>query len=47
MEQIAKGSISAFEGRERLDAVRWLRRVSKHIASITQHFADEVHAVGK
>ena len=47
MEQIAKGSIDVPEGRERLDAVRWLRRVSNHIASITQHFADAVYAVGK
>ena len=47
MEQVAEGSIDVTEGTERLEAIRWLRRVSNHIASITQHFADAVHAIGK
>jgi phosphate:Na+ symporter len=47
MEQIAEGSIDVPEGTERLEAVRWVRRVSNHITSITQHFADAVHAIGK
>lgn len=47
MEQIAEGSVDVPSGTERLEAVRWLRRVSNHIASITQHFADAVHAIGK
>ena len=40
MKQIAEGSIDVAEGTERLDAVRWLRRVSNHIASITEHFSE-------
>jgi phosphate:Na+ symporter len=47
MEQIAEGSIDVPEGTERLEAVRWVRRVSNHITSITQHFAEAVHAIGK
>ncbi len=47
MEQIAEGSIDVPTGTERLEAVRWLRRVSNHISSITQHFADAVQAIGK
>ncbi len=47
MEQIAEGSIDVPTGTERLEAVRWLRRVSNHITSITQHFADAVQAIGK
>jgi phosphate:Na+ symporter len=47
MEQIAEGSIDVPTGTERLEAVRWLRRVSNHITSITHHFADAVQAIGK
>ena len=47
MEKIGEGSIDVPEGTERLEAARWLRRVSNHINSITQHFADAVDAIGK
>ena len=47
MEQIGEGSIDVPEGTERLEAARWLRRVSNHVNSISQHFADAVQAIGK
>lgn len=47
MEDIGKGSMDVPEGTERLEAARWLRRVSNHVNSITRHFADAVQAIGK
>ncbi len=37
IDRIAKGQIDVLTGTERLEAIRWLRRASKHIARITQH----------
>ncbi len=37
MERIASGQIDANVGTSNLEAVRWLRRVSRHITRITQH----------
>lgn len=45
--QIAKGDIDVVQGTARLEAIRWLRRVSKHIARITQHMQQATLAIGK
>ncbi len=37
MEKIARGELDANLGTSNLEAIRWLRRVSRHIARITQH----------
>jgi len=47
MARIASGEIGVPEGTARLQAIRWLMRVSKHIARITQHYAEAVLAAGK
>ena len=46
-EKIASGEMSVIEGTECLEAIRWLRRVSKHIARIMQHYTDSLVASGK
>ncbi|NEQ48117.1 MAG: Na/Pi cotransporter family protein [Leptolyngbya sp. SIOISBB] len=45
--QIAQGDIDVVQGTARLEAIRWLRRVSKHIARITQHMQQATLAIGK
>ena len=45
--QIAQGDIDVVQGTARLEAIRWLRRVSKHIARITQHMKQATLAIGK
>ncbi|WP_455220054.1 hypothetical protein, partial [Kaarinaea lacus] len=47
MEKIASGEMSIAEGTDCLEAIRWLRRVSKHIARIMQHYTDSLVASGK
>ena len=47
MEKIASGEMSVAEGTDCLEAIRWLRRVSKHIARIMQHYTDSLVASGK
>lgn len=47
MEKIASGDMSVAEGTDCLEAIRWLRRVSKHIARIMQHYTDSLVASGK
>ncbi|MEE8378853.1 MAG: Na/Pi symporter [Gammaproteobacteria bacterium] len=47
MTAIGSGEISVSEGTNRLEAIRWLRRVSKHVARITQHLAQASLAMGK
>jgi len=46
MTAIGSGEITVSEGTDRLEAIRWLRRVSKHVARITQHFAQASLAMG-
>jgi phosphate:Na+ symporter len=45
--QIAQGDIDVVRGTARLEAIRWLRRVSKHIARITRHMQQATLALGK
>ncbi len=47
MAGIASGAFDAVFGRSKLEAIRWLRRVSKHIARITEHVEAAVLAAGK
>ena len=46
MAAIGCGEITVAEGTNRLEAIRWLRRVSKHIARITQHLSQASLAMG-
>lgn len=45
--QMANGQLDVLTGTARLEAIRWLRRVSKHIARITQHMNQATLALGK
>ena len=47
MQQIASGHVDVPSGTSRLEAMRWLRRVSKHVARISEHLAEAVGAVGE
>ena len=47
MAKIARGEINVPEGTLRLEAIRWLKRVSKHIARVMQHYSDAELAAGK
>jgi phosphate:Na+ symporter len=44
---IARGTFDVYLGTGKLEAIRWLRRVSKHIARITEHVELSVLAAGK
>ena len=46
MAGIASGAFDADLGRNKLEAIRWLRRVSKHIARITEHVEAAILASG-
>lgn len=45
--QMAQGEVDVVQGTARLEAIRWLRRVSKHIARITDHLQQATLAIGK
>ena len=47
MAGVASGEIDVRTGKNRLEAIRWLSRVSKHIARISKHFEQAVIAVGQ
>ncbi|MEL6247270.1 MAG: Na/Pi symporter [Cyanobacteria bacterium J06627_15] len=47
IDQIATGQIDVLTGTERLEAIRWLRRVSKHIRRITDHMNQATLAIGQ
>ncbi|MEM1253866.1 MAG: Na/Pi symporter [Cyanobacteria bacterium P01_H01_bin.21] len=47
INQVAVGQIDLLTSTERLEAVRWLRRVSKHIRRITYHMSQATIATGK
>mgnify|MGYP001795691850 CR=1 FL=1 len=47
INQFAVGQIDRLISTERLEAIRWLRRVSKHIRRITHHISQAVVATGK
>jgi len=40
MAMIGSGFLNVEQGTARLEAIRWLRRVTKHIARSTRHFSD-------
>ncbi len=46
-EAMARGEVDVVAGTERLEAIRWLRRVSRHMAHIASHLSDAVLAAGK
>jgi phosphate:Na+ symporter len=45
--QMAQGNIDVVAGTARLEAIRWLRRVSKHLARIADHMQRATLAIGK
>lgn len=47
MDKVASGQYDVATGTENLEAIRWLRRVSKHIARIIQHYEQSILASGK
>ena len=47
IDQIATGQIDVLTGTERLEAIRWLRRVSQHIRRITEHMSRAILAIGQ
>ncbi len=47
MQRIANGELDVPEGTDYLQAVRWLTRVSTHIARIAQHYGSVMSQVGK
>jgi phosphate:Na+ symporter len=47
MAGIASGTYDVYLGTGKLEAVRWLRRVSRHVARITEHVQLSVLASGK
>lgn len=47
MANVASGIIDVPTGTSYLEALRWLQRVSKHVAGITTHFSQVVQAAGK
>ncbi|NNF97551.1 MAG: Na/Pi cotransporter family protein, partial [Halobacteria archaeon] len=47
LAKIASNEIDVRQGRGRLEAIRWLERVSKHVARIMQHYSEAVLAAGK
>ena len=47
MDQVASGKIDIPDVTARLEAIRWLDRVSKHIARICHHFGQAIMAAGK
>ena len=47
MARIGQGELTVPEGTEILEAIRWLRRVSKHIARSCQHMKEAAIAAGK
>ncbi len=46
MAMVGSGLLDVDQGTARLEAIRWLRRVSKHIARITRHFNESLLAAG-
>ena len=46
-EAMARGEVNVVEGTQRLEAIRWLRRASRHMAHISSHLNDAVLAAGK
>ena len=47
LAKIASHEIDVPQGTGRLEAIRWLKRVSKHVARIMQHYGEAVLAAGK
>lgn len=47
MARVASGEIDVSTGTDRLEAIRWLRRVSKHVARITRHYGQVVISSGQ
>ena len=47
MAAISSGEVSVPEGTARLEAIRWLRRVSKHIARICNHLHEAAVSAGR
>lgn len=47
MDQVASGELDVPSSTNRLEAIRWLRRVSKHLARITFHYSQALLATAR
>jgi len=47
LAQVASGAFDVATATSRLEAIRWLRRVSKHLARINQHMHQAMVAIGQ
>ena len=47
MTRVGSGEIDVPTGTGKLEAIRWLRRVSKHVARITHHYEEIMMSVGQ
>jgi phosphate:Na+ symporter len=47
MSRLAQGEISVSEATPTLESIRWLERVSQHLARITHHYSQALLAAGK
>lgn len=47
VEAIARGEIDVPDGTDQLEAIRWMNRVSTHVARICDHFGSAILAAGK
>ncbi|HIK44360.1 MAG TPA: hypothetical protein IGR64_05655 [Leptolyngbyaceae cyanobacterium M65_K2018_010] len=47
LAQVACGNLDVASGTSQLEAIRWLRRVSKHLARITDHLDRALLAMGQ
>ncbi len=46
MREIAVGNLDVAQGTDRLEAIRWLTRVSKHLEHIVKHYVSALTATG-
>jgi len=47
MERIARGELDVIQGRRHLEAIRWMKRVSHHVAGIARYLAKVESLAGK
>lgn len=47
MSDVASGELSAGAGKKHAEAIRWLRRVGRHVSRITKHIEASLLAAGK
>jgi len=44
---MARGTLTVHDGTTRLEAIRWLRRVSRHVARISAYLEQAAAAAGR